>query len=363
MPTLMTLIDAIIAGVREKRVQDRLLDKGEELTLAKAIEIPQQYEMSQKQLKIVRDDVTCSQVSTVAKSVQYKPSGQSRKSRYPDRKFTQSKPSAFCASCGKHPDHKWNEGKCPAKGSTCSYCHRPNHWMAVCRKRAVHTLNVEALEETDDEILNISLTDVVLPAATLTVDKWSVHLMILSQRVQFKIDTGAKCNTLTLDSYQQLVHTGELKRSNKLKPVAAVDLSVQYKQCATNAEFEIVDIAQESVLSSATAEATLSVYAREMSGRRHSLPPPDTSMVRKGVKRLTWSATTAFETLKKAFCSAPMLSHPDPDKPFIVEIDASTNGVGAVLSQWQGTPPQLRPCAFFSHKMSPAEQNYVVGNR
>lgn len=63
------------------------------------------------------------------------------------------------------------------------------------------------------------------------------------KRVQFKIDTGAKCNTLTLDSYQQLVHTGELKRSNKLlrsysnhklKPVAAVDLSVHYKQCVTD---------------------------------------------------------------------------------------------------------------------------------
>lgn len=265
------LIDAIIAGVREKRVQERLLDKGEELTLAKAIEIPQQYEMSQKQLKIVRDDdVTCSQVSAVAESVRPKPSGKSRITRYPDRKFIQLKPSLFCASCGKHPDHKWNDGKCPAKGSTCSYCHRPNHWMAVCRKRAVHTLKVEALEETDDEILNISLTDVVLPAAALPVDKWSVHLMILSQKVQFKIDTGAKCNTLTLDSYQQLVHTGELKRSNKLlrsysnhklKPVAAVDLSVQYKQCATDAEFEIVDIAQESVLSGATAEA-LGLIAR-----------------------------------------------------------------------------------------------------
>lgn len=109
----------------------------------------------------------------------------------------------------------------------------------------------------------ISLTDVVLPATALTVDKWSVHLMTLSQRVQFKVDTGAKCNTLTLDSYQQLVHTGELKRSNKLlrsysnhklKPVAAIDLSVHYKQCATDAEFEIVDIALESVLSGATAE-------------------------------------------------------------------------------------------------------------
>ena len=48
------LIDAIIAGIREKRVKERLLDKGEDLTLAKAIEIPQQFEMSQKQMRIVK---------------------------------------------------------------------------------------------------------------------------------------------------------------------------------------------------------------------------------------------------------------------------------------------------------------------
>ena len=58
------LIDAIIAGVKEKRVQERLLDKGEDLTLAKAIEIPQQFEMSQQQIRIVREED--SQVSSVA---------------------------------------------------------------------------------------------------------------------------------------------------------------------------------------------------------------------------------------------------------------------------------------------------------
>lgn len=46
--SLDMLIDAIIAGVREKRVQERLLDKGEDLKLTKAIEIPQQFEMSKK---------------------------------------------------------------------------------------------------------------------------------------------------------------------------------------------------------------------------------------------------------------------------------------------------------------------------
>ncbi|KAK3549140.1 hypothetical protein QTP70_033344, partial [Hemibagrus guttatus] len=43
----------------------------------------------------------------------------------------------------------------------------------------------------------------------------------------------------------------------------------------------------------------------------------------------TGPAEEAFNTLKKAFTTAPLLIHPDPNKPFIVEVDASTTGVGA----------------------------------
>ncbi|KAL0166846.1 hypothetical protein M9458_038690, partial [Cirrhinus mrigala] len=65
----------------------------------------------------------------------------------------------------------------------------------------------------------------------------------------------------------------------------------------------------------------------------------------------------------KAFTQAPLLTHPDPDLPFVVEVDASTTGVGAVLSQYHGTPARLHPCAYFSRKLSPAETNYDIGNR
>ncbi|KAK3561539.1 hypothetical protein QTP86_007783 [Hemibagrus guttatus] len=71
-----------------------------------------------------------------------------------------------------------------------------------------------------------------------------------------------------------------------------------------------------------------------------SITSPLTSLLRNKPKSLTWNpvATQAFNTLKTAFTTAPLLVHPDPELPFIVEVDASTTGVGAVLSQQQGNP-------------------------
>lgn len=63
------------------------------------------------------------------------------------------------------------------------------------------------------------------------------------------------------------------------------------------------------------------------------------------------------------FVSAPVLFHPDPCRQFIVEIDASDTGVGAVLSQRSPKDQKLHPCAYFSRRLSPAEVNYDIGNR
>lgn len=74
-------------------------------------------------------------------------------------------------------------------------------------------------------------------------------------------------------------------------------------------------------------------------------------------------AEVAFARLKVLFTTAAVLSHPDPAHQFNVEVDASDTGVGVVLSQRNPMDQKLHPCAFFSRRLSPAEQNYDVGNR
>lgn len=92
---------------------------------------------------------------------------------------------------------------------------------------------------------------------------------------------------------------------------------------------------------------------------------PLISFLRGKLKSLFWStdATKSFKQLKQTFCSGPLLTHANPDNPFTVEVDASSTGVGAVLSQQQATPSKVHPCAFFSCKLSPEEKNYNIRNR
>ncbi|QSS72061.1 hypothetical protein I7I50_03115 [Histoplasma capsulatum G186AR] len=87
---------------------------------------------------------------------------------------------------------------------------------------------------------------------------------------------------------------------------------------------------------------------------------PLTDLTRKdAVFQWTNEASAAFKKLKHMFTSAPMLQSFDPDKHTILETDASGYVVGGALMQYDNEGV-LRPCAFTSKKMSPAECNYEI---
>src|SRR6266481_618437 len=83
-------------------------------------------------------------------------------------------------------------------------------------------------------------------------------------------------------------------------------------------------------------------------------------------KGVTWHFTdechSAFQTLKKAFTMAPVLTHWLPDTSITVETDASDYALAAVLSIT--TPSgELHSVAFHSHMFHKPECNYDVHNK
>ena len=72
---------------------------------------------------------------------------------------------------------------------------------------------------------------------------------------------------------------------------------------------------------------------------------------------LPLEACKAFDHLKAACLQAPILSFPDFSKPFLLEMDASGKGLGAVLSQKQ-SDGRYHPIAYASCIMNKTEQRY-----
>ena len=71
-------------------------------------------------------------------------------------------------------------------------------------------------------------------------------------------------------------------------------------------------------------------------------------------------------------CRSPVLIQPNVDKQFTLHVDASSYGVGAILSQEGNTTtktlaqhhkPVLHPVAYYLATFTPTEQNYNIYER
>ena len=103
---------------------------------------------------------------------------------------------------------------------------------------------------------------------------------------------------------------------------------------------------------------------------------PNFSEIAKPIIKLTkkfakfdWNkcCQTAFDLLKELLTTAPVLTYPDPNKPYILYTDASDECIGACLTQIcdnagekLSTIPCEKPIYYLSHKLTKSQVNWPV---
>ena len=95
-----------------------------------------------------------------------------------------------------------------------------------------------------------------------------------------------------------------------------------------------------------------------------AIAAPLTDLTKKGSPdRLVWTEIhdQAFQAQKGHVCTHPVLCLPDVNKPFILQTDASTDGIGAILVQEINRVKH--PVAFASKRLFPRERNFSTIER
>ena len=129
--------DRIVFGRSSSKVRKKLTNEGEKLTLEKAIQISQNYEYSQEQLKLM-EGTDVQHMHAVSKTAHRPRYSGNRRSQQTGSNYRMHKKKLFslklgtehCRNCGYQ--HKPVDS-CPAKGKQCDSCKKWNHFAKVCR--------------------------------------------------------------------------------------------------------------------------------------------------------------------------------------------------------------------------------------
>lgn len=173
-----------------------------------------------------------------------------------------------CKNCGGN--HPAKRDQCKAFGQQCHRCKKFNHFMSQCKSasydnfKSIHQItdaNTDSSEESfhiDGLCLGASEIDAV---SHNRINKQEIHcsLTVNGKPLELKIDTGAKCNVISTETYQTLRHDEKIQEKSKTTLVAYGGTVIQTQgtvmmQCWTSKqkshmlEFHVVDKNVKSLL-------------------------------------------------------------------------------------------------------------------
>ena len=191
------LRDRIVVGINNTKTKD-LLFAEPNLSLQRAIEICELREGAEKAAQALKSEA---EVTVVKMKKQGR--------RQHNSKEQVSKDSFKCKYCGYNHDKR----RCPAFGKTCAKCGRRNHFAAMCKadeqQGSKGRSKVNELEYEDTEGRDISCdpdgNNFVIESVEIPKNN-EINVTATFNRSTFdlKIDSGAKCNVISLETIKTL---------------------------------------------------------------------------------------------------------------------------------------------------------------
>ena len=248
--------DRIVTGVKNSKIRAKLLNEGSKLTLTKTLEIARTHELSHSQCSAMEDKP----VNAV------KQKHKSNYSKYDKQKTVAKAEKQSCGKCG----YEHGKLQCPAYGKRCSRCKRFNHFQKMCKtplsssskskKKRVNAVE-DSSESSDNELYAGMINDLPLNSVNPLNDEWTVNSKINDKSVNFQIDTGARCNVMSQDTFRSFGIKTALKPTStkltsfsghKLKPAGMVQLPCKIQGNNFDIDFYVVDSSVPSVLGGST---------------------------------------------------------------------------------------------------------------
>ena len=254
--------DRIVFGVTSSTIREKLINKGNALTLEKAIEIAQTHKASKQQLKTIeakQDDVHALKKRPTHRTKQTQRS-QDRDHKRRNEATTERRPTRRntpeCGRCGySHTKQK----PCPAMRQECHKCGKLNHFASVCRaKETIHTIqdNSDDSEDSQDEFhIGEVTTQKAENEVFVPVKVWEVGNK--KKEIHFKLDTGAQVNVIPHKLWKKMNCKMSVQKTNTkltsysgdtLEVKGVCTMSIQYKAASQREEFYIVNTKSPPVL-------------------------------------------------------------------------------------------------------------------
>ena len=246
--------DKIIFSLTTPALKERLLREND-LSLSRTTELCRAHEIAQGELQTMTSTNDSSQVLTVRPKKPFKSYSQnSQNSQNQSQNMSQNKNFLRqpCRACGSK--HLAKRDACPAWGKECRECGKKNHFAKQCRskKRPKQVYDLETTSDPDQPFTIDSLDSLI------SKNELHVTLSINGKNLEMKIDTGAKCNVISLDTYNSLRDQNKIDKSNPSKLIAFGGSSLEtlgttYLSCETSQgkrliQFHVLNQAVQPIL-------------------------------------------------------------------------------------------------------------------